>query len=148
MRTKTQTKPKPPTLRDIVFWFGLRAAAAVRCERFSRGGEKAKLDTAKSYRFALHVTGTAGGRPVDERIEGRLVREADSTYQAKPSARDLVAQAIAATPSEKRKALIDRLKRGTAKATAETLAAADAIIEARRFKATRSGTVRLAAKKN
>lgn len=138
----TGTKTQRTRLGDVVSWFALKTAAAPICARLSRGRQREHLEVGRAYPIKLRVTGTANGTPIDQAITGRLTRDADRKIGISPGAVELLAEALGCvgTPARLQDA-VRRLQRGTAKATQETLAMAQSIIEARRTESTRAGDV-------
>ncbi len=131
---------KPTPTRDLVFWFGLRAAAAKVCDRLTRAGERAGLVVGQKYPVCLEITGTANGRRIDQVIDGRLHRDADQSTEQSPAARDLLAAAIAERHKPERAAYARRIaKRDLADLPPECLELADTVIAHLRKPTTRSG---------
>ena len=136
-------KAKLPRMGDVVFWYALKAAAAAICEKLSRGGDREKLQVGRTYPISLHVTGTANGTAIDRWITGRLARDQDEKVNVSPKGRELLAEALACLSEPERGKVVERIKRGTAKATEATRALADQAIESRREEGSRAGKVRL-----
>lgn len=140
--TTKKTAKLPVTLRDVVCWFGLRAGIGAILKRLEASGGRLMLAVGRSYPVNLRVTGTANGKAVDERIAGRVTRDANKAVKQAPPARKLVGAAIADRQEPERSALVRRLaRRDLDKVADECLKLADKVIAAHKLDGTRAGDV-------
>lgn len=139
----TKTQKRAPRLGDVLCWFALKAAAAKLCERLSRSGERDRLEIGRAYPINLHLTGSANGTAIDERITGRLARDEDKRVSNAPAGQELLAEALACLSEPERSKMAERIKLGRVQATEATRALAAQVIAARKVERIRAGDVRL-----